>query len=266
MEEAAQYGNDVNGLGQRIFRIMDHDLVIFMGDFNYRIVEGECFSILRRSHKTAVLFVNLLPLRHLTDFRDLDRRGVREGGQQGLGLAAGQRSGAVNVLNGAPRLAVPHAILPLLQLNMERERGNVFQNFREGFNGETPPFEPTYKFQPKTSLYERRPDKKFRAPAWCDRILWHAKDFSHVTQLTYDATMGLEISDHKPVSSLLSVKFKTVVVEKKRNVYSDVMRMLDRWENDSMPKVRWFLCWACLSSTNGPHPCTLRIHAFDRLS
>jgi phosphatidylinositol-bisphosphatase len=127
--------------------------------------------------------------------------------------------------------------LLLQQLNVERARGNVFQNFREGFNGTTPPFEPTYKFQPKTSLYERRPDKKLRAPAWCDRILWFAKDFDHVVQETYDATMTLEISDHKPVSSLFSVKFKTVVIDRKRDVYSDVIRMLDRWENDSLPKV-----------------------------
>lgn len=40
VEETASYGNDVNPQGQRIFRIMDHDLVIFFGDFNYRIVEG----------------------------------------------------------------------------------------------------------------------------------------------------------------------------------------------------------------------------------
>ncbi len=33
-------------------------------------------------------------------------------------------------------------------------------------------FRPTYKFQPGTSTYEQRPEKKLRAPAWCDRILW----------------------------------------------------------------------------------------------
>ena len=40
MEETAMYGADVNSLGQRLFRIIDHDLVFFFGDFNYRIVEG----------------------------------------------------------------------------------------------------------------------------------------------------------------------------------------------------------------------------------
>lgn len=40
------------------------------------------------------------------------------------------------------------------QLNMERSLGNVFQGFREGFEGVTPPFEPTYKFQvPFVSMF-----------------------------------------------------------------------------------------------------------------
>jgi inositol polyphosphate 5-phosphatase INPP5B/F len=164
---------------------MDHDLVIFFGDFNYRIIEGM---------STEEVFEKVMN-------KDLDM--LRENDQ----------------------------------LNVERKLGNVFQDFREGFNGVNPPFEPTYKFQPKTSLYERRPDKKFRAPAWCDRILWHAKNFDHIKQLSYYAAWGLEISDHKPVASLFEVKCERVVIEQKRDAYTDVIRMLDRWENDSLPKV-----------------------------
>ena len=62
----------------------------------------------------------------------------------------------------------------------------MFQNFHEGLGDAVPPFDPTYKYQPKTSLYEKRPDKKLRAPAWCDRVLWHAKNIGHVRQLSYD--------------------------------------------------------------------------------
>ena len=33
----------------------------------------------------------------------------------------------------------------------------------------------TYKYQQNTSILERRPEKKLRAPAWCDRVLWRTK-------------------------------------------------------------------------------------------
>jgi inositol polyphosphate 5-phosphatase INPP5B/F len=171
--------------GDRTFGILDHDFVFYIGDFNYRIVEGIT---------TDEVFARV-EAGDLAWLREND------------------------------------------QLNVERENGNVFQGFQEGFGDEVPPFEPTYKFQPKTSLYERRPDKKLRAPAWCDRILWLAKKFDHIEQLSYKSTMDLRISDHKPVSALFQAKCKTVVVERKRNVYLDVIRMLDRWENDSLPKV-----------------------------
>jgi len=34
VEETAHYGSEVNSVGQRIFRILDHDLIFFFGDFN----------------------------------------------------------------------------------------------------------------------------------------------------------------------------------------------------------------------------------------
>jgi phosphatidylinositol-bisphosphatase len=51
------------------------------------------------------------------------------------------------------------------QLNIERGKGTVFVGFHEGLID----FLPTYKFQPGTDEYEQRPEKKLRAPAWCDR-------------------------------------------------------------------------------------------------
>ena len=54
------------------------------------------------------------------------------------------------------------------QLNMQRAAGHVFTGFCEA----PVTFPPTYKFIPGTPHYDRRPDKKKRAPAWCDRVLW----------------------------------------------------------------------------------------------
>ena len=57
------------------------------------------------------------------------------------------------------------------QLNIERFGMNVFEGFMEGELN----FAPTYKYQPGTSDYDQRPDKKVRCPAWCDRVLWRSK-------------------------------------------------------------------------------------------
>jgi len=186
LEETGRYGSEeTNAAGQRLFKIMDHDVVIFLGDFNYRIVQGM---------STEEVFEKI-------DQKDWEC--LRENDQ----------------------------------LNVERRLGNVFRDFKEGFGGATPPFEPTYKFQPKTSLYERRPDKKLRAPGWCDRILWHAKDWALVKQLSYEACAALEMSDHKPVASLFMLECRSVILDRKRAVYQQVLHTLDKFENDSQPKV-----------------------------
>lgn len=54
------------------------------------------------------------------------------------------------------------------QLNIERRCGRVLGDFSEG----SLTFLPTYKFIAGTDEYDRRPEKKLRVPAWCDRILW----------------------------------------------------------------------------------------------
>jgi len=57
------------------------------------------------------------------------------------------------------------------QLNVERSAGRVFTGFEEGLIT----FNPTYKYQAGTDMYECRPDKKKREPAWCDRVLYHTR-------------------------------------------------------------------------------------------
>jgi len=118
------------------------------------------------------------------------------------------------------------------QLNIERAQGRVFRDFEEGVLD----FRPTYKYQPGTDLYEERPDKKLRAPAWCDRILWLAQEPGHVAQLNY-CRSELNISDHKPVMSTFLVTIKDVILAKREGVYREVMKMLDTYENNSLPMV-----------------------------
>ncbi|RYY34588.1 hypothetical protein EON62_03160, partial [archaeon] len=123
------------------------------------------------------------------------------------------------------------------QLNLERAALRSFNGFTEG----PLTFRPTYKFQPGTSMYEQRPDKKLRAPAWCDRILWRAAadvDPRHIRQVYYGSVDSLLMSDHKPVHSLFDVDVKTIIQEQRVAVVTDIIRQLDAMENRSMPKVQ----------------------------
>jgi phosphatidylinositol-bisphosphatase len=117
------------------------------------------------------------------------------------------------------------------QLNVERAAGRAFENFEEG----PLHFPPTYKYQPGTDVYEQRPDKKLRAPAWCDRILWMAQEPSHVQQLTYRRSETPNCSDHKPVYSVMRVTIKDVIQAKREAIYDELMKLLDRYENQTLP-------------------------------
>ena len=116
------------------------------------------------------------------------------------------------------------------QLLSEKSKGNAFKYFKEGLIT----FAPTYKYQPGSNLYERRPDKKQRCPAYCDRIQWISDD---VVQLSYTRCENLKISDHKPVSACFEIGAKEVIKDRKRIVYDSLIRQLDSWENQAIPKV-----------------------------
>jgi phosphatidylinositol-bisphosphatase len=119
------------------------------------------------------------------------------------------------------------------QLNNERAKGTVFNGFQEA----PLTFRPTYKYQPGTDVYEQRPDKKLRAPAWCDRILWMAQEPKHVQQLSYGRSETPNCSDHKPVYSTMNITIKDVVPSKREAVYDQVMKLLDKFENQTLPMV-----------------------------
>lgn len=115
------------------------------------------------------------------------------------------------------------------QLHQQLGRSDVFKGYKEGVIG----FRPTYKYDTGTNEWDS--SEKSRIPAWCDRILYKG---AGIEQVHYISHPDLMISDHKPVSSLFNVEVKVVDREKSNKVYEDVMKKLDRLENDYLPQVK----------------------------
>lgn len=119
------------------------------------------------------------------------------------------------------------------QLKIEMEFKNVFHGYEEGRLD----FPPTYKYQPGTDVYDCRADKKLRAPAWCDRVLWKENSVvNSVRQLNYRRA-ELNISDHKPVSALFNIDSGITDPLRERTVYQELLVKVDKWENASAPKL-----------------------------
>jgi hypothetical protein len=95
----------------------DHDIIVWMGDLNYRIVKGAI------DDDTVMQMIQEKQYMELSEYD---------------------------------------------QLQQQRERNQVFEDFNEGLRL----FPPTYKYDVGTAEYDYYHSKKKRCPAWCDRILW----------------------------------------------------------------------------------------------
>lgn len=114
------------------------------------------------------------------------------------------------------------------QLTIQHGLKRVFVGYSEG----PVKFLPTYKYDPGTNQWDS--SEKSRPPAWCDRVLWKGE---HMKQLCYRSHPSLLISDHKPVSAIFESGIKVVDNNKYRKIYEEVLKKLDKLENEFLPQV-----------------------------
>jgi phosphatidylinositol-bisphosphatase len=53
----------------------------------------------------------------------------------------------------------------------------------------------------------------------------------------YTIAADLKPSDHKPVMSIFNCSIRKIIKEKEREVFNELVRELDKCENDSIPRV-----------------------------
>nr|XP_010905628.3 type IV inositol polyphosphate 5-phosphatase 9 isoform X1 [Elaeis guineensis] len=92
------------------------------------------------------------------------------------------------------------------QLRIEVSEGRAFEGWHEGVIA----FSPTYKYYQNSDEYygcaQGKKGEKRRAPAWCDRILWHGKGLK---QKRYERCKS-RLSDHRPVRAIFTAEVKVV--------------------------------------------------------
>ncbi|XP_055597447.1 inositol polyphosphate 5-phosphatase OCRL [Uranotaenia lowii] len=119
-------------------------------------------------------------------------------------------------------------LYPYDQLYLEKLRKRIFREYKEG----KILFGPTYKYNPGTDDWDS--SEKNRCPAWCDRILWKGP---RIDLLKYDSVMQLRKSDHKPVFAVFNVNIETKDEEKFKKVHEEVLKTVDKYENDNQPQI-----------------------------
>jgi len=116
------------------------------------------------------------------------------------------------------------------QLMNEMKARRAFHAFQEG----AITFPCTYKYDCGTSNYDT--SEKKRIPAWTDRILY--RKGSHVSQQNYDAYQSYLFSDHKPVSSLLTVNVEVIQKEKYLALRKQLDTILNKLEAEMLPEIK----------------------------
>ena len=113
-------------------------------------------------------------------------------------------------------------------LQKQQEAGQVFNDFLEGEIN----FPPTYKYDLFSEDYDT--SEKCRAPAWTDRVLWRRRmqqaDSDNPNwspgKLLFYGRAELKQSDHRPVIAILDIEVASIDVDRRSDVFNDVIKSL----------------------------------------
>ena len=100
------------------------------------------------------------------------------------------------------------------QLLVSRRRNPGFR--LRAFTESRITFAPTYKYDVGSDKFDT--SEKHRAPAWCDRILFHG--VGRIKQIQY-RRHETRVSDHRPVSGTFKMRIKTILPDKRSIAWKD---------------------------------------------
>ncbi|KPV72858.1 uncharacterized protein RHOBADRAFT_66874 [Rhodotorula graminis WP1] len=119
------------------------------------------------------------------------------------------------------------------QLRVQQEHDLAFEGFAEAPIS----FAPTFKFDVGTHNYDT--SEKQRVPSWTDRILYMGlRDDAVRAVERYTSHPEVVMSDHKPVSAMLSLSVYNVLQEKRREVHEEIVAELEQYDGDELPDVK----------------------------
>ncbi|GAA5845905.1 hypothetical protein JCM9279_002419 [Rhodotorula babjevae] len=119
------------------------------------------------------------------------------------------------------------------QLKVQQEHDLAFQGFKEAPIS----FAPSFKFDVGTHNYDT--SEKQRVPSWTDRILYMGMRDDAVRAVErYTSHPEVVMSDHKPVSAMLSLSVYNVQQEKRRAVHEEIVAELEQYDSDELPDVK----------------------------
>lgn len=197
------------GANAQPISIFDHDVLIWMGDLNYRINAKDAY--IRR----------LISQRSFTELLCHDQLKVEmRSGRcfEGFVEAPITFGPTFRFEKDSSIYTLPKPFMPSLA-KTSVQSGN---DTNDVINDDTT---------------EKQPCKV--SPAWCDRVLWRTKGENGsgmVAPLQY-SRRELQGSAHKPVALVMLVNAKTVVQEARSQVLKEVMKQLVEEENAARPEV-----------------------------